>query len=105
MRWSLESYLTRRYEVVTAATVDEACSIVTEASADVISLAIVADGLPDGPANAIIRQVRARNPRARIIQTVARSIRADGAPQRPADHVRVLEKPFRLEALDTVTAR
>lgn len=105
MRWSLQSYLGRWYDVRAAATAGEGRTIIAEVPSGGVSLVIVADGLADAPADAVIREIRAHSPRARIVETVARSMRADGSRQPSPSYVRVLAKPFRLEALDTIAAR
>lgn len=105
MRWSLQSYLGRWYDVRLARTAWEGCAMIDEMPAGRLGLAIVADGLSDAPADEVIHKVQAHSPRARIVQTVTQPTRADGLSEHSVSRVRVLAKPFRLEALDAIAAR
>lgn len=96
MRWSIETFLNERFEVRTASTVAEACAVVGRVSPWAV---VVADPMPDGGADAIIRAALQANPRARVICTVAGPRPGtDPAARHPAG-VRVIEKPFLLDSL------
>lgn len=98
-RWSIRTYLEAWFDVRTAATAAEACALARTIPASRLSVAIVADRMPDGTADVVIQTVRECNPQAGIIETVVPPSLSEEVGRTPPPDVRVLEKPFLLDTL------
>ena len=91
-RWSVETYLNKTFEVLTATSVAEALEVLNKQSVEAI---VVSDDLPDGGADKVEGHARSRNSCVVVVRTVSEPVRPDVCTS-PA--VR-LEKPFKLSAL------
>lgn len=98
-RWSIRTYLEAWFDVRTAATAAEACALARAIPASRLSVAIVAERMPDGTADVVIQTVRECNPQAGIIETVVCPSLTDECARTPPPDVKVLEKPFLLDTL------
>ncbi|NOT00957.1 MAG: hypothetical protein HOP29_10040 [Phycisphaerales bacterium] len=90
-RWSVESYLSDSFVVVSAASAEEAAR---RLAADRFDAVVVADDLPDGGASNVERLAQERNAGVMVVRTVIESARGRGESGAAR-----LEKPFELSRL------
>ena len=92
-RWSMSTYLKRWFEVMTAASFDEAGGLL---EASTLEALVVTDGLPADQSRSIGQRARHRNPDVITVRTVTELPASDA---RLANGEKLLEKPFELARL------
>ena len=94
-RWSVETYLSKTFEVLTASSVVEALKSLGKQSVQAI---VISDDLPNGGADEVEGHARLRNACVVAVRTVSQPMRPDAQTSLAVR----LEKPFKLSALAAI---